>query len=77
VLEFEAERARELYRSGEELIPLIDDDSQPALWALVEIYHRLLDRIASRQYDVFSQRVSLSTAEKLGILAKGFVRRLT
>jgi phytoene synthase len=77
VLEFEAERARELYRSAEELIPLIDDDSQPALWTLVEIYHRLLDRIASRQYDVFSQRVSLSTAEKLGILAKGFVRRLT
>jgi phytoene synthase len=76
VLEFEAERARELYRSAEELIPLIDDDSQPALWTLVEIYHRLLDRIASRQYDVFSQRVSLSTAEKLGILAKGFVRRL-
>jgi phytoene synthase len=77
VLEFEAERARELYRSAEELIPLIDDDSQPALWTLVEIYQRLLNRIASRQYDVFSQRVSLSTAEKLGILAKGFVRRLT
>ena len=77
VLEFEAERARELYGSAEELIPLIDDDSQPALGTLVEIYHRLLDRIASRQYDVFSQRVSLSTAEKLGILAKGFMRRLT
>jgi phytoene synthase len=77
VLEFEAERALELYSSAEELIPLVDDDSQPALWTLVEIYHRLLDRIASRQYDVFTERVSLSTAEKVGILAKGFVRRLT
>jgi phytoene synthase len=77
VLEFEAERARELYSSAEELIPLVDDDSQPALWTLVEIYHRLLDRIASRQYDVFTERVSLSMAEKVGILAKGFVRRLT
>jgi phytoene synthase len=77
VLEFEAQRARELYRSADELLPLIDDDSQPALWTLVEIYRRLLDRIAARQYDVFSERVRLSTAEKVGILAKGFVRRLT
>jgi phytoene synthase len=77
VLEFEAQRARELYRSSEELLPLIDDDSQPALWTLVEIYRRLLERIAKRGYDVFSGRVRLSTAEKVGILAKGFVRRLT
>jgi len=77
VLEFEAQRARELYRAAEELLPLIDDDSQPALWTLVEIYRRLLERIAGRGYDVFSERVRLSSAEKVGILAKGFVRRLT
>jgi phytoene synthase len=77
VLEFEAQRARELYRAAEELLPLIDDDSQPALWTLVEVYRRLLERIAARGYDVFSERVKLSTAEKVGILAKGFVRRLT
>ena len=77
LLEFEADRARKLYYAADDLLPLIDEDSQPALWTLVEIYHRLLDRIAARQYDVFSERVSLSTAEKLGILAKGFVRRLT
>lgn len=77
VLEFEAQRAREFYRAAEELMPLIDEDSQPALWTLVEIYRRLLERIAQRGYDVFSERVRLSTAEKFGILAKGFVRRLT
>ncbi len=77
VLEFEAQRALEYYRSAEELLPLIDDDSQPALWTLVEIYRRLLERIAARNYDVFSERVRLSTAEKLGVLARGFVRRLT
>jgi 15-cis-phytoene synthase len=77
VLEFEAERARLLYRAADELMPLIDDDSQPALWTLVQIYHRLLDRIAERNYDVFTEKVRLSTAEKLGILAKGFLRRLT
>jgi phytoene synthase len=77
LLEFEASRARELYRAADELMPLIDDDSQPALWTLVTVYRRLLDRIAQRGYDVFSSRVQLSTAEKLGILAKGFLRRLT
>ena len=77
VLEFEAQRAREYYRSAEELLPLIDDDSQPALWTLVEIYRRLLERIAARNYDVFTERVRLGTAEKVGLLAKGFVRRLT
>ena len=77
VLEFEAQRAREYYRSADELLPLIDDDSQPALWTLVEIYRRLLERIAARNYDVFSERVRLSTAEKVGLLARGIARRLT
>ena len=76
VLAFETERAREYYRSAEELLPLVDDDSQPALWTLVEIYRRLLERIALRDYDVFSHRVSLSTAEKITVLARGFLRRL-
>ncbi len=77
VLEFEAHRAQELYHAAEELLPMIDDDSQPALWTLVEIYRRLLGRIGARGYDVFSERVKLSTGEKVGILAKAFVRRLT
>jgi len=77
ILEFEAARARELYGAADELLPLIDDDSQPALWTMVTVYRRLLDRIAQRGYDVFSSRVQLSTAEKLSILAKGFLRRLT
>ncbi len=77
MLEFEAARAREFYRSADELLPLVDEESQPALWTLVEIYRRLLDRIAARNYDVFSERVRLSTAEKLAVLSKGFWKRLT
>ncbi len=74
VLEFEALRARGFYRSAEDLLPLIDEDSQPALWTLVEIYRRLLERIIARNYDVFSERVRLSTAEKLTVMARGFLR---
>jgi len=77
VLEFEALRARGFYKAAEELLPLIDEDSRPALWALVEIYRRLLERIIACNYDVFSQKIRLSTAEKLSVLGKGFWRRLT
>ncbi len=76
VLALEADRAREFYRAGEELIPFISEDSQPALWVLVTIYRQLLEKIAARQYDVFSERVSLTVWEKLKVLGKGFVKRL-
>src|SRR4051812_35553472 len=46
VLEFEVQRAREFYAAATELLPLIDVDSRPALWALVTIYRRLLEKIA-------------------------------
>ncbi len=71
-----ADRAREGYRAGEELIPLVNEDSQPALWVLITIYRRLLEKMAARQYDVFRERVSLSVREKLTILGKGYVKRL-
>ncbi len=77
LLAMEADRARECYEAGKELIPMIDEDSQPALWVLVTIYRSLLEKIAAREYDVFSGRVSLTVAEKLTILGKGFLQRLT
>jgi phytoene synthase len=73
----EADRAREYYRAGEGLIPLVDEDSQPALWVLMTIYQRLLDKIAQREYDVFSEKISLTVREKVGILIKGFLKRLS
>ncbi len=74
LLEFEASRARAYYAAADELIPLVDEDSAGCLWALVEIYRRLLQRIAERQYDVFSEKISLSVMEKMGILGKGILK---
>ena len=76
LLAMEAARAREYYRAADELIPLIDEDSQPAFWVLVTIYRRLLEKIASRQFDVFHGKIRLTTREKLVILGKGFLKRL-
>ena len=70
LLEFEAARAWAFYREGVELIPLVHSDSRSALWALARIYSSLLRRIEERGYDVFSERVRLSTPEKTGILLR-------
>jgi 15-cis-phytoene synthase len=77
LLALESDRAREFYASGEELIPYVAEDSQPALWVLITIYRSLLEKIAAKQYDVFAAKVSLSTWEKLRILGKGFLKRIT
>jgi len=76
LLALEANRAREFYASGDALIPYVSEDSQPALWVLVTIYRRLLEKIAQNQYDVFTAKVSLTTREKLSILAQGFLKRI-
>jgi phytoene synthase len=77
VLALEADRAREFYAAGDALIPYISEDSQPALWVLITIYRSLLEKIAEKQYDVFTAKVTLSTSEKLRILVKGFFKRIT
>ncbi|WP_058185519.1 phytoene/squalene synthase family protein [Terracidiphilus gabretensis] len=69
-----AQRAENYYKSAQQLLPLIDRESRPALWVLVSIYHSLLRRIESANYDVFSHRASVPTAQKLGILGLGMAR---
>jgi phytoene synthase len=56
---------------------LIEEDSRAALWVLVEIYSRLLQKITDRNYDVLTERVRLTLWEKLKVLARGFLLRIT
>jgi phytoene synthase len=63
--------AERYYIAGNKLIPLLDRDSRAAMWVLLTIYHRLLARIAAHRMDVFAERIGLSTAEKLRVLARG------
>jgi phytoene synthase len=76
VLEYEAERARKYYESARWLMELIDEDSRAALWVLVEIYSRLLQKITDRNYDVLTERVRLTLWEKLKVLSRGFLLRI-
>jgi squalene synthase HpnC/squalene synthase HpnD len=68
LLAFEAERAWQMYQEGAPLVSRVNADSRATLWALVRTYSSLLARIEERDFDVFSARISLSSAEKIQYL---------
>jgi phytoene synthase len=68
LLEFEADRAWRFYEEGAPLVRQIDPDSCATLWALIRTYSTLLARIEEREFDVFSSRISVSSAEKIQYL---------
>jgi phytoene synthase len=72
-MRFQADRARKYYRESAPLVELIDRRSRPSLRALIAIYSHLLDRIESKNYDVFSERVSLSSLEKSWLVLRALV----
>ena len=74
LMRFEVQRARRYYQDSAPLLDLIHKRSRPSLWALVQIYRRLLDRIERSNYDVLQRRISLPTWEKLSIVVRAAVR---
>jgi phytoene synthase len=77
LMRYEAERTREYYAAARNLLPLVEKTSKPALWAMIEIYERILDRIVQRQFDVFRNRIRLASTEKISIALKAFAMRLS
>ena len=67
LLAFEAERAETYMREVNELLPLVPRRGRPCIGVLAALYGTILRRIRARTYDVFSERVSLSTLEKLAV----------
>ncbi len=76
LMTFEAERAAQYYAKARNLLPLVDESSRPALWAMMEIYNRLLKKIIRRQYDVFAGYVRLPGSEKAWIALRALAMRL-
>jgi 15-cis-phytoene synthase len=74
LMSFEAERARAYYNESRPLIALVHKRSRPSLWALIEIYRRLLGRIERSNFDVLEKRIRVPTWEKLSILASAALR---
>ena len=74
LMEFEAARARDYYQQSRPLIEMVHRRSRGSLWALIEIYRRLLEHIIRCRYDVLSQRVRVPTWEKLSIVVRASLK---
>jgi 15-cis-phytoene synthase len=75
LVEFEAERARDWYATGMQLLPMLDRRSAACTGAMAGIYRRLLDRIAAQPAAVLRGRMSLSAGEKAVVAVKALAGR--
>jgi phytoene synthase len=67
---FEADRARDWYARGLQLMPMLDRRSAACTGAMAGIYYRLLQSIAASPDAVLHRRVSLSAGQKATVAAK-------
>ena len=74
LMRFEADRARRYYEESAPLVGLVHKRSRASLWALIEIYRRLLGRIERSNFQVLERRISLPAWEKMGIVLQAAVK---
>ncbi|MFC2084387.1 presqualene diphosphate synthase HpnD [Bacteroidota bacterium] len=67
LMKYEVNRAKEYFRNADDCLNLEDKPSMFPARAMQHIYRKLLSRIESKEYDVFSQNINLSSFEKIAI----------
>jgi 15-cis-phytoene synthase len=72
LMDFEAERAEELYRSA--VLPEADRKALGASEIMRAVYHRLLRKMQRDRWKVFDRRYRLSKPMKLWLVLSGIVR---
>ena len=70
LMALQVNRARDYYQRSQKLFPLIDAGATACPKVLHLAYRSILDRIDAQGYDVFSQRIGLTTFEKLMITGR-------
>ena len=75
LMRFEAARAKAYYDESHPLIGMVHARSRRSLWALIEIYRRLLVKIEKSDFKVLDRRVRVPTLEKLSILLSAILGR--
>ena len=74
LMKFQIERAHRYFESGSRLFPLLDRRSRACPRTMSSVYRRLLGRIEAADYDVFSERISLSRTAKAALAAKLWIQ---
>ena len=74
LLAFEIDRARAHYRAAAPGIDLVDPVSQDCLRTAFDLYGGILAEIEGRDYDVFTERVSVPIRDRLQVAGPALVR---
>jgi phytoene synthase len=74
LMKFEATRAWTCYEESEPLSGLIEKKSRRCLWALREVYTRLLTNIEKAHYAVLNKRISVSKSTKMMLILRAFLK---
>jgi len=74
LLRFEAARARSCYEESAPLLEMIEPRSRRSLWALRQVYWRLLLRIEKANYSVLSRSINVPKHTKIALLVLAFFR---
>jgi phytoene synthase len=75
LLSFEISRALNYLRQGEQVSYLLPRNAQGCIRLLSSIYTAIMKLAISRDYDVFKQRMALSSLHKLRLLAQTWLKR--
>jgi phytoene synthase len=70
LIQFEAKRARDYYRSAEQLSYYLDPPGRAVFQVMLRTYRGLLDEIERRDFDVFRERVRLSPWRKAAFVLR-------
>lgn len=73
LMHFQVARARDYYRKGAALIPLLSREGRAIFHVMCNAYRGLLDEIERRDYDVFTRRVRLPRWRKVAVCASGWL----
>ena len=73
LMKFEADRTRDYYAKTRPLLDMIEPDSRGTLAVMIGIYGGILDKMETREFAVFDEKIRLSVAEKLWIVAKNWM----
>ncbi len=74
LMKFQVARAHKYYEESEPGIPMLEKNSQYAIYSASKIYRGILTKIEERNFNPFLGRVFVSKGKKLSILAQEIIR---
>jgi len=73
LMQFQVARARDYYRQGAALLPMLSTEGRAIFHVMHGTYRRLLDEIERCDYDVFTRRVRVPKWRKVAVCASGYL----